>query len=612
MVKNRNTTDQGQNVRHGFQAGYNNQGTNAIAVGAFAGQTSQSNQSVAIGVGAAARDQKQSSIAIGINAASINQSEESVAIGVSAGYLSQGSSSIAIGTGAGYNSAGDYSIAIGHKAGFTTQNTQTIVLNATGGELNTSNTGAFYVKPIRFLDTLNANVLTYIPETGEIVDSNAITFRAGSTLVGISNSNPSNMLDVGNRISVHSDGDTVLTVHGDMSAGKLSLTEDLVIAGKLSLSKDLVIAGNLHVHGKETIMNTEKILVEDPIIGLGHGNNGTIKTLGLLMETGQTSNVFAGYKDSKYQIGYTTADIHANSVTLTDISTKINGSLETGSITGNGSGLTGLNASNITSGTINNNYLPSIISGKTFTGNGSGLTGLNASNITSGKIANNYLPSIISGKTFTGDGSGLTGLNASNITSGTIETARIPNLDASKITTGKIASDSLPDDIMLKNNKLERLHESAPREKGENWDRSGFDSKHIYCIPIPENNKIYLNDGEVRYAFDNRDSNTTMLIKNPTAAKIVTVKVDSGGGNHIVNGIKTTSGIPYEETIEIPFFGFLIITFENDGAFAYVNYKTSGFTNYYLSLWQGTSQLYNSEIDASTVIAELIAGAHRK
>ena len=63
------------------------------------------------------------------------------------------------------------------------------------------------------------------------------------------------------------------------------------------------------------------------------------------------------------------------------------------------------------------------------TGNGSGLTALNATNIGSGTINNSRLPSTISVSTLIGDGSGLTGFTAS----------QIPNLDATKITSGTLS-----------------------------------------------------------------------------------------------------------------------------------------------------------------------------
>lgn len=110
------------------------------------------------------------------------------------------------------------------------------------------------------------------------------------------------------------------------------------------------------------------------------------------------------------------------------------------SFVGSGSGLTGLNAAQISSGTIAPGRLPSImvtntqtgvaLSG-TFGGNGGGLTNLNAAQISSGTIAPARLPSIVVtntqtgvtlGGTFSGNGAGLTGLNASSLGGSAITT----------------------------------------------------------------------------------------------------------------------------------------------------------------------------------------------
>jgi hypothetical protein len=61
-------------------------------------------------------------------------------------------------------------------------------------------------------------------------------------------------------------------------------------------------------------------------------------------------------------------------------------------LSGNGAGLTELNANNISAGTLDNTRLPTEISGKTFSGNGAGLTELNANNISAGIVPTNNLP----------------------------------------------------------------------------------------------------------------------------------------------------------------------------------------------------------------------------
>ena len=134
-------------------------------------------------------------------------------------------------------------------------------------------------------------------------------------------------------------------------------------------------------------------------------------------------------------------------------------------ITGNGVALTAINASNITSGTLDNarttgntansastivlrdssgNFGSNVITASLFSGDGSGINAINASNISSGTIANarttaasangastivqrdsggNFSANTVTAN-FAGNGSTITDINASNITSGTISNAR--------------------------------------------------------------------------------------------------------------------------------------------------------------------------------------------
>ena len=87
-------------------------------------------------------------------------------------------------------------------------------------------------------------------------------------------------------------------------------------------------------------------------------------------------------------------------------------------------------------------YSNGIVTAVSFSGNGSNLTSLNASNITSGTISTSRFPSnitlsgIITASSFVGSGASLTSLNASNITSGTLSTSRLPsNIIVSGIVT---------------------------------------------------------------------------------------------------------------------------------------------------------------------------------
>jgi hypothetical protein len=118
------------------------------------------------------------------------------------------------------------------------------------------------------------------------------------------------------------------------------------------------------------------------------------------------------------------------------------------SFVGSGDNITSINATNISSGTLNTARLPSninvtgIITGYSFSGFGTDISGINASNISSGTLSNSRLPSninlsgIITGYSFSGFGTDISGINASNISSGTLSNSRLPsNINVGGIVT---------------------------------------------------------------------------------------------------------------------------------------------------------------------------------
>ena len=115
-----------------------------------------------------------------------------------------------------------------------------------------------------------------------------------------------------------------------------------------------------------------------------------------------------------------------------------------GNVTGNGEGLTTLNATNITKGTLKNARLPASISVTNLSGNGAGLTALNADEITTGTLNNDRLPADISvtnvSGTLSGDGAGLTELNADKITTGILKNEFLPATISGKTFSGNGAS----------------------------------------------------------------------------------------------------------------------------------------------------------------------------
>ena len=145
------------------------------------------------------------------------------------------------------------------------------------------------------------------------------------------------------------------------------------------------------------------------------------------------------------------------------------GTITAGGFTGNGAALTGLNASQLTGGTVPDGRLAGTYSsvlalsnaGNTFAGTGAGLTGLNANNLATGTLADGRLSgnvarlnanqtfsgsNIFAGVStmanvsnmfagaFSGGGGGLTNLNASQLASGTLPSDRLLGTYAGALT----------------------------------------------------------------------------------------------------------------------------------------------------------------------------------
>jgi hypothetical protein len=141
---------------------------------------------------------------------------------------------------------------------------------------------------------------------------------------------------------------------------------------------------------------------------------------------------------------------------------NIAGNITANDISADGNLLTNLNATSISSGTLNNSRLPSditvsgTITAASLSGSGTNITAINASNISSGTLNNSRLPSninisgiitatringstltlsqninapsgIVTANKFIGIGSELTLLDASNISSGTLNNSRLPS-----------------------------------------------------------------------------------------------------------------------------------------------------------------------------------------
>jgi hypothetical protein len=141
-----------------------------------------------IGRNAGKFNQQTFGIGIGQESANTNQKEKTVAIGIGAGFTGQKSNAIAIGRNAGRNAQGENCIAIGNFAGID-QSANSIILNASGSNLNAKNQG-FFVNPIRSKNlTSNIYPLYYDVTNSEIRYDIFSTGIHGQVIVDISNTN---------------------------------------------------------------------------------------------------------------------------------------------------------------------------------------------------------------------------------------------------------------------------------------------------------------------------------------------------------------------------------------------------------------------------------------
>jgi hypothetical protein len=167
----------------------------------------------------------------------------------------------------------------------------------------------------------------------------------------------------------------------------------------------------------------------------------------------------------------------ASTLVLRDANGSFGANIITATFSGNGATLSAINASNISSGTIANarttaasangastivlrdsggSFDANLVNAVSLSGNAATVTGVNASNIASGTIANarttaatangastivlrgasgEFAAGAITGTSFSGDGSAITAINASAITTGTLDNARTSATSANGAST---------------------------------------------------------------------------------------------------------------------------------------------------------------------------------
>ncbi len=298
----------------------------------------------------------------------------------------------------------------------------------------------FALNDVVLIDNVGQDYYTRItadPGTGSYTVSPAITFENGRTVTSYSVQNigatTTDYTSQANRFfQGYFLGGVVIgagsTTIGDGSINSTTTLNIQAGGGDVNIGGGLTVAGILSGNGSG-LTNIDGSSVDgSTITSLNAGNI----TTGTLSDSQLSSNValltgsqtFSGTKTFSSGLTISGGNIAAGSANITTT-----GQISGTTILGNGAGITSLNASNISNGTLADGRLSVNVTllGNTFNGsnqlvqldgsgalpalNGAGLTSLNAANITG------TLPGI--------SGANLTALNGSNITTGTVADGRL-------------------------------------------------------------------------------------------------------------------------------------------------------------------------------------------
>ena len=243
--------------------------------------------------------------------------------------------------------------------------------------------------------------------------------QIGYTLNGASDTDIT--FDTSNKLPVDIQGNLqvgtanlfVNTTTSNVGIGTSTPEYTLDVVGDINLSGDFYQGGSLFVSSLWTSETNS----------LYYRSNVEVGTANLFVDT-TTSNVGIGTSTPGY-----TLDVHGTSNV---------GTLTVTSVSGDGSGLTLLNADNLSSGSVSSDRLSLVASD---------IPSLDADKITTGTLGTDRIPNLDAGKITTGTlgTDRIPSLDADKITTGTLGTDRIPSLDADKITTGTLGTDRIPD-----------------------------------------------------------------------------------------------------------------------------------------------------------------------
>jgi hypothetical protein len=148
------------------------------------------------------------------------------------------------------------------------------------------------------------------------------------------------------------------TARSDLQSNVTILRDTAItFTGTKTFQDDVVLESNLRVQGDLLVANTVNMTVSDPILELGSNNLNT-GDVGIVMTRHGASNsnvaIFFDETADTLKLGYTlngagdsTLEFDSNALAV-----SVQGAFTASTVSGNGSGLTTLNASNLASGTV--------------------------------------------------------------------------------------------------------------------------------------------------------------------------------------------------------------------------------------------------------------------
>jgi hypothetical protein len=355
---------------------------------------------------------------------------DNVAVGYQALEIANSNENVVIGALAGRTiTSGNNNIAIGYNAQITSNTTSNEIvlgnashnnLRVPGVALTASTTTLTFSGATGFagvgtsLTALNASQLTSGTIPNARIAQTGVTQHQGSiTGTGVLNSGSINT-GFGN-INI---GTSTFTGNG---SGLTTLNATNLSSGTVAGAR---LGGNQSMAGIKTFTDTSA--ATSTITGAvrvtgGVGIVGNLYVGGILSASGanltnlNANNLTSGTVPNARLTGTYSGITGTGVLNAGSINTGFgNINIGTSTFTGNGSGLTTLNATNLSSGTVPNARL---------SGSYTGITGTGALN--AGSISSGFSNINIGTSTFTGNGSGLTTLNATNLSSGTVAGARL-------------------------------------------------------------------------------------------------------------------------------------------------------------------------------------------